>query len=104
MFAAPRRAVAFSVTIKEAEGVSPFKPIENKEPLSETKIKQKLEMAEERRLVCSLLIIKLLIVAMLLQFCHSSVATLVVVLLQPDDFAATILLAVLQQYNLVPIV
>lgn len=49
--AAPKSAVAFSVTIKEAEGVSPFKPIENKEPLSESKIKHKLEMAEERRLV-----------------------------------------------------
>lgn len=48
------KPVAFQVTIKEAEGVSPFKPIENKEPLSECKIKQKLEMAEERRLVGSM--------------------------------------------------
>lgn len=43
--------MAFQVTLKEAEGVSPFKPIENKEPFTEGKIKQKLELAEERRMV-----------------------------------------------------
>lgn len=59
MFASvvPQKPVTFQVTLKEAEGVSPFKPIENKEPLSETKIKQKLEMAEERRLVSHLFIV-----------------------------------------------
>lgn len=55
LFAAPK-AVAFQVTLKEAEGVSPFKPIENKEAVSESKIRQKLEMAEERRLVGFLLV------------------------------------------------
>ena len=50
------RGVAFDVTLKPAEGVSPFKPLENKEPPTEQQIIDKLDQAAQRRLVsCNLL-------------------------------------------------
>lgn len=49
--------MAFEVTVKEATGVSPFKQLDNKKSTEalESRIKQKLDLAEERRKVGSMI-------------------------------------------------